>query len=99
LAQHYLRVGQTNDAFKEATEILKQAPDNGPALAILAETSLTPEQTQTAEQQLQKFPQQDDPYIEVANAALSIRKGDLAKDEAALNHALSLDPKCVQAHI
>src|SRR5438046_1165816 len=99
LALVYLRIGQPNEAFKEATEILKQAPDNGPALALLAETSLTPEQTQTAEQQLQKFPQQDDPYIEVANAALAIRKGDLAKAEAALNHALSLDPKCVQAHI
>src|SRR5438477_10216727 len=95
----YLRVGQPNEAFKEATEILKQAPDNGPTLALLAETALTPEQTQTAEQELQKFPQQDNPYVEVANAALAIRKGDLAKAETALNQALSLDPKCVQAHI
>src|SRR5438477_403974 len=47
LALVYVRVGQPNEAFKEATEILKQAPDNGPALALLAETSLTPEQTQT----------------------------------------------------
>src|SRR5207249_8884659 len=44
LALVYLRVGQPNEAFKEATEILKQAPDNGPALALLAETALTPEQ-------------------------------------------------------
>src|SRR5437016_10509271 len=99
LALVYLRVGQPNEAFKEATEILKQAPDNGPALALLAETALTPEQTQTAEQELQKFPQQDNPYIEVTNAVVAIRKGDLAKAETALNHALSLDPKCVQAHI
>src|SRR5438128_3427206 len=73
LALVYLRVGQPNEAFKEATEILKQAPDNGPALALLAETSLTPEQNQTAEQELQKFPQHDNPYIEVANAAMAIR--------------------------
>src|SRR5438874_13302072 len=99
LALVYLRVGQPSDAFKEATEILKQAPDNGPALALLAETFITPEQTQTAEQELQKFPQQDNPYIEVTNAVVAIRKGDLSKAEAALNHALSLDPKCVQAHI
>ena len=99
LALVYLRIGQANDAFKEATEILKQAPDNGPALAILAETSVAPEQNQTAEGELQKFPQHDNPYVEVANAALAIRKGDLAKAEAALNHALSLDPKCAQAHI
>src|SRR5437868_7103229 len=98
LAQVYLRVGQPNEAFKEATEILKQSPDNGPALALLAETALTVEQNQTAEQELQKFPHHDDPYVEVADAALSIRKGDLAKAEAALNHALSLDPKCAQAH-
>src|SRR5437868_11823706 len=99
LALLYLRVGQPNEAFKEATEILKQAPNNGPALALLAQTSVTPEQNQTAEQELQKFSQHDDPYFEVANAAMAIRKGDLSKAEAALNHALSLDPKCAQAHI
>ncbi len=99
LALVYLQVGQTNEAFKEATEILKQAPANGPALAILAETSVTPEQKQAAEQELRKFPQHDNPYLEVANAALALRKGDLANAEVALNHALSLDPKCVQAHI
>ena len=99
LALVYLRVGQPNEAFKEATEILKQAPDNGPALAILAETAITPEQTKAAEEELQKFPQHDNPYVEVANAAVAIRNGDLAKAEAALNHALSLDPKYAQAHI
>src|SRR5438477_8576584 len=67
--------------------------------SYLAETSVAPEQNQTAEGELQKFPQHDNPYLEVANAALAIRKGDLAKAEAVLNHALSLDPKCAQAHI
>jgi tetratricopeptide (TPR) repeat protein len=98
LALVYLRVGQANEAFREATEILNRAPGDGPALAILAETSVTPEQIQTAEQELQKFPQHDNPYFEVASAALAIRKGDLAKAETALNHALSLDPKCALAH-
>src|SRR5207253_7641875 len=70
LALVYLRIGQANEAFKEATEILKQAPDNGPALVLLAETSVTPEQSRTAEQELLRFPQQDNPYFEVANAAL-----------------------------
>src|SRR5438067_9038137 len=99
LALIYHQVGQANYAFKEATEILKQAPASGPGLAILAETSVTPEQNQAAEQELRKFPQHDNPYIEVANAALALRKGDLANAEVALNHALSLDPKCMQAHI
>src|SRR5437868_461442 len=99
LALVYLQVGQANEAFKEATEILKQAPASGPALAILAETSVTPEQQQAAEQELRKFPQHDNPYVEVANAALALRKGDLANAEVALNHALSLDPKHMQAHI
>src|SRR5947209_15822973 len=98
LALVYLRIGQPNDAFKEATEILKQAPDNGPALALLAETFITPEQNQTAEQELQKFPQRDSAYLETANAALAIHKGDWAKAETALNRAVSLDPKCWQAH-
>jgi len=99
LALVYLQVGQPIEAFKEAIEILKQAPASGPALAILAETSVTPEQKQAAEQELRKFPQHDNPYVEVANAALALRKGDLANAEVALNHALSLDPKCMQAHI
>src|SRR4029077_9580230 len=94
-----LQVGQANEAFKEATEILKQAPANGPALAILAETSVTPEQNQAAQQELRKFPQHDNPYVEIANAALAVRKGDVADAEVALNHALSLDAKCMQAHI
>ena len=79
LALVYVRVGQPQEAFKEATEILKQAPDHGPALALLAETAVTPEQIQAAEQEVQKFPHQDSPYFEVANAALAIRKQDLAK--------------------
>src|SRR3977135_525696 len=54
LALIYLRVGQANEAFKEATEILKKAPNNGPAVAILAGTSVSPEENQTAEQELQK---------------------------------------------
>src|SRR2546429_9688850 len=88
LALVYLRVGQPNEAFKEATEILKQAPDNGPALALLAETALIREQTQTAEQELQQFPQQDNTYIEVTNAVAAIRHGDLSRTAAALMHAL-----------
>jgi tetratricopeptide (TPR) repeat protein len=99
LALVYLQAGQPNEAFKEATEILKQAPDNGPALALLAQTSGNPEQIQTVEQELQKFPQRNNPYLEVANAAMAIRKGDRAKAEAALNHALSLDSTCVPVHI
>src|SRR5438046_9608639 len=54
LALVYLRAGQPNEGTKEATEILKQAPASGPALVILAETSVTPEQKQTAEQELRK---------------------------------------------
>src|SRR5438309_4562082 len=98
LALVYLRVGQPNEAFKEATEILKQAPDNGPALALLAEASVTPEQTQTTEQELQKFPQRDNPYFETADGMLAIHKADWTKAETALTHAVSLDPKCAQAH-
>ena len=94
-----LRIGDRNGAFNEAREILKQAADNGPALAILIEAATTPEQSQAAEQEMQKFPQHDNPYFEVANALLALRKKDSAKAEAALNRALSFDPKCWQAHI
>src|SRR6476659_1777832 len=99
LALVYVRVNQPQEAFKEATEILKQAPDHGLALVLLAETAVTPEQVQAAEQEVEKFPHQDSPYFEVANAALAMRKQDLPKAEALLNHAISADPKCVDAHV
>src|SRR6266480_2787168 len=87
LALVYLRVGQPNDAFKEATEILKQAPDNGPALALLAETSITPEQNQTAEQELQKFPQ-----AHIGLAQLSLNKKDNARAGQEIKAAADLSP-------
>ena len=99
LALVYVRVNQPQEAFKEATEILKQTPDHGPALVLLAETAATPEQVQAAEQEAEKFPHQDSPYFEVANAALAMRKQDLPKAEALLNHAIATDPKCVEAHV
>src|SRR5205809_1333783 len=85
LASVLLQIGDRNGAFNEATEILKQAPDNEPALALLVEAAITPEQSQAAEQEMQKFPQHDKPYFEVANAILALRKKDAAKAEAALN--------------
>src|SRR5438874_1908596 len=99
LALVYVRVSQPQEAFKEATEILKQAPDHGPALALLAETAITPEQIQAAEQEVEKFPHHDSPYFEVANAVLAMRKRDLSKAEALLNHAISTDPKCPEARV
>src|SRR5204863_3312389 len=99
LALIFVRVSQPQQAFKEATEILKQAPDHGPALVLLAETATTPEQVQAVEQEVEKFPHQDSPYFEVASAALAMRKQDLPKAEALLNHAISTDPKCVEAHV
>ena len=99
LALVFVRVGQPQQAFKEATEILKQAPDHGPALVLLTETATTPEQAQAAEQEVEKFPHHDSPYFDVASAALAMRKQDLPKAEALLNHAISADPKCVEAHV
>jgi tetratricopeptide (TPR) repeat protein len=99
LALVYVRVNQPNEAFKEATEILKQAPDHGSALVLLAETAVTSEQVQAVEQEVEKFPHHDSPYFEVANAVLAMRKQDLPKAEALLNQAISTDPKCLEAHV
>jgi tetratricopeptide (TPR) repeat protein len=99
LALAYVRVSRLLEAFKEATEILKQAPDYGPALVLLAETAITPEQIQEAEQEVEKFPHHDSPYFEVASAALAMRRQDLPKAETLLNHAISTDPKFVEAHV
>src|SRR5437764_4036597 len=64
LALVYVRINQSQEAFKEATEILKQAPDHGPALVLFAETAVTPEQDQAVEQEVEYFPNQDSPVLE-----------------------------------
>src|SRR5262249_31943324 len=93
------RVSQPREAFKEATEILKQAPDHGSALVLLAETAVTPDQVRAVEQEVEKFPHHDSPYFEVANAVLAMRKQDFPKAEDLVNQAISTDPKCLEAHV
>ncbi len=99
LALLYLQIGRLEDAWKEASALVEAAPDNDQALLLLAETSATPEQYATVEEQLQKFPNRESAYLEVANGVLALRKSDFAKAEAAFNHALSVDPKLWQAHV
>jgi tetratricopeptide (TPR) repeat protein len=98
LARAFLSVGQIGEARKEATSILEQSPANGEALTLLVEASRSPEDIASAEQQLQKFPEPDSALAQLALAYLSLRKGDLASAERALQRALALDPKSSPAH-
>jgi tetratricopeptide (TPR) repeat protein len=98
LARTYSLVGQTAEARKECLSILKQAPDKGEALLILAETSRTPEEYRAAQEQLERFPQRQNVYFQLTTGTLALRKSDLAGAEAAFSQAVSADPKLPQAH-
>jgi tetratricopeptide (TPR) repeat protein len=98
LAQVFMSIGQLADARKEVVAVLQVAPDNGEAIMILSRTCRTLEDVAATEQQLQKFPQHENAYFQLASANLSLRKGDPASAETALRRALALDPKLPSAH-
>jgi tetratricopeptide (TPR) repeat protein len=99
LARCYLAVGQFAEAKNEALKVLEQVPDNGDAIVVLAEAAHSKEDIDAAEQQLQKFPKQDDVSFHVAVANLFLNQGNLTAAGDALRQALGLDPKSSAAHM
>jgi tetratricopeptide (TPR) repeat protein len=93
LTRVFLSVGDASAARKELVSILKEAPDNGEALALLAETDRTKEEIASTEQLLQKFRDHDKSSYNMAIANVAFHKGDIPGAEAALRRASQLDPK------
>jgi len=98
LARVYLAIGGLADARKEATSILEESPSAGEAVLILAEASRTRGDMEAAEEQVRKFPNQEDVSFLLASATISLRKGDLASAEKPLQKALATDPKSPLVH-
>ena len=99
LARCYLAVGQFAQAKNEALKVLEQVPDNGDAIAVLAEAARSKEDIETAEEQLEKFPTKNNVSFQLALANLFLNKGNATAAGDAVRQALTIDPKSSAAHM
>ena len=99
LARAYTFVGQPAAARKEAELALKHNPDNGEALLILVETSRTPEDHAAAQQEIQRFPQEQNAYLALARGTVALQQSNISAAENAVKQALAIDPKLPQTHV
>lgn len=99
LANALVFMGDWGGARQEAIAILRQAPSNGEALLVLAETARTPEQLAELEQELQAFPAKGAAEFHLTAAAIALRKNDQATARTELQQAVAADPKSSVAHI
>src|SRR5436305_183638 len=72
LAKSYGLIGQTAEERQAAESILKQAPDNGEALLLLAEASRSPDDYSATEQEMTRFPNKQTAYFQLAAGLLAI---------------------------
>jgi tetratricopeptide (TPR) repeat protein len=99
LARCYLAVGAFKDAKTEVMGVLQQAPANGDAIMILAESAHSKEDVEAAAQQIEKFRDRNDVSFHLASANLFLRKGDAMAATISVRQALAVDPKSSAAHM
>ena len=99
LARSYLAMGRPADAKNEALKVLEQVPDNGDAIAVLAEAARNKEDIEAAKEQLEKFPRKDGVPFQLASANLFFNTSNLIGAANALQQALNIDPKSSAAHM
>lgn len=98
LGTAFLSLGDTRVARKEALTALKQAPDNGDAILLLAYTVRNLDDKKSTQQQLKIFPNHDNVFFQLASGDLLLHSGDVAGAAQAIQRALTLDPKSPDAH-
>jgi tetratricopeptide (TPR) repeat protein len=99
LARAYALIGQPAAARKQAEMVLKQSPDNGEGLLMLTETSRTPEDRAAAEQEIQRFPQQQGAFAQLARGTVALQKSNQTAAQDAFKQAVATEPKLPQVHV
>src|SRR5215468_9460879 len=96
----YLLGGKFDEARQEAAAVLSKEPNNVDALALLADTSITPEQVEATikrvEEALATVGDRAKPHL--ALGTLYLRKQDPDRAERAFQEAVAREPKSVEAH-
>jgi tetratricopeptide (TPR) repeat protein len=98
LARAFANTGQFDEATKEALSILDSSPDDPDALLLLVETIRTPQDLTVAEERLERFSEKTAPAYHLAAASIALRKGDRAAAEQAVEQAIAVGTKSVEAH-
>src|SRR5262249_48206340 len=95
----YLLGGKPDESRREATSVLTKEPNNVDALALLADTSTTPQQVDATirriEEALASVGDRAKPHL--ALGALYLRKQDQARAEREFKEAVAREPKSVEA--
>jgi tetratricopeptide (TPR) repeat protein len=101
LAQIFLSGGALPKTREEAVYVLDRDPKNETAVALLADSSVTPEDIADAHERLQKVEPEAAGHAawHLAMAALALRQADMGAAEAALGKALSVEPQSGQVHL
>ncbi len=99
LAAAYGAVGHVAEARKEALTMLEQSPNHDEAILLLADTSVSAEDIEFAEQTLREAAQPDRASVHLATATLLLRKGEGDSVQPEVEKALALDPKSSLAHM
>ena len=96
----YLLGGKRDEAREEAVSVLTKEPNNVDALALLADTSTTPEQVDATikriEEALPTVGDRAKPHL--ALGTLYLRKQDQVRAERAFQEAVAREPKSLEAH-
>jgi tetratricopeptide (TPR) repeat protein len=99
LAKVMMMLGEPSSARKEAVAVLDLDPSNDDCIILLADTARGPKEVEETVKRLHDYEGSKRPSVYLALASLSIRKGDLAAAEGALEHAIALDPQSASAHL
>ena len=96
----YLLVGKREEAREEAGSVLGKEPNNLDALALLADTSTTPQEMDATIGLLegQRATLGDRAKLHLTLGVLYLRKQDLPGAERAFQEAVAREPKSVEAH-
>ena len=101
LASARLLLGGAEEARKEALAILQQSPGEGEALIVLGNSTLSREQAEDTEKQLQQIKPPDSANLHLTLANLALRKGDLSTAENELQQCTHRRPEvghCAYGH-
>lgn len=99
LARALVSLGRVADGRKETIAILEQSPAHGEAIVLLADTDQTREDIKYTDEQVQKFPERDNIFFNLASANISVQKAEFAAAEIFLRRALALDPQSPLPHL
>ena len=97
LAKSLLGLAFLPDSRKELLEVLDRSPDNGDALVLLAESSMTPEWIEECDQRIKKSGKKTT-ATRLASALLELRRGSIENGTALVDEVLKSDPGSARAH-